>query len=269
MTAGAGQAAKLTVAVLGLGEAGSLIAADLSAAGATVRAFDPRVRAQSPGIVDCDGDADACRGADVVLSLTTAHEAMDALKASLPGLSPTAIYADLNTSASTLKQALFSLAGGAGITRFADVALMAPVPGRGLGAPMLVSGPAAEDYARLVGGLGARVEVLAGPPGAAADRKLVRSVFFKGLAAAVTESLRAARAAGCEDWIRDNIAAELTAASEATVDRLERGSIQHARRRAEEMADAAGLLRELGIPPRIAVASEEWLRQLVTEQDDH
>ena len=144
---------------------------------------------------------------------------------------------------------------------------MAPVPGNGLRTPMLVCGPAADEYARLLSGLGALVEVLAGPPGAAADRKLVRSVFFKGLAAAVTESLRAARAAGCEDWIRDNIAAELKTASEATVDRLERGSIQHARRRAEEMADAAGLLRELGIPPRIAAASEEWLRQLLDEQD--
>jgi 3-hydroxyisobutyrate dehydrogenase-like beta-hydroxyacid dehydrogenase len=259
----------LTVAVLGLGEAGSAIAADLSAAGAIVRGFDPRAPAASIGIIECGGDADACRGADVVLSLTTAHEALDALKASLPGLSPGTIYADLNTSSSSLKEALSSLAGGAGVARFADVALMAPVPGKGLHTPMLVSGPAAGDYARLLGGLGAQVEVLAGPPGAAADRKLVRSVFFKGLAAAVTESLRAARAAGCEDWIRTNIAAELTAASTATIDRLEQGSIQHARRRAEEMSDAAGLLRELGIPPRIAVASEEWLRQLMEEEGRH
>jgi 3-hydroxyisobutyrate dehydrogenase-like beta-hydroxyacid dehydrogenase len=50
------------------------------------------------------------------------------------------------------------------------------------------------------------VDVLPGPPGAAAARKLVRSVFYKGLAAAVTEALRAARAAGCEPWLRDNIA---------------------------------------------------------------
>jgi 3-hydroxyisobutyrate dehydrogenase-like beta-hydroxyacid dehydrogenase len=259
---------QLTIAVLGLGEAGSAIAADLSAGGAVVRGFDPRVPAAGLGIVECDGDADACRGADVVLSLTTAHEALDALKAALPKISPAAIYADLNTSSSVLKVALSSLAGGAGIARFADVALMAPVPGKGLRTPMLVSGPAAADYARLLCGLGATVEVLDGPPGAAADRKLVRSVFFKGLAAAVTESLRAARATGCEDWIRHNIAAELTAASDATVDRLEQGSIQHARRRAEEMADAAGLLHELGIPPRIATASEEWLRQLLKEQGE-
>ncbi len=266
MTGHGAGATGVVIAVLGLGEAGSRIAADLCAAGAAVRGFDPRVPA-GPGVIQCADDADACRGADVVVSLTTAHEAVAALKQALPGVAPDAIYADLNTSASGLKRTLAAHASEAGVDRFADVALMAPVPGKGLRTPMLASGPGADDYARLLRGLGASVEVLAGPPGAAADRKLVRSVFFKGLAAAVTESLRAARAAGCEDWIRASIAAELTAASPATVDRLEQGSIQHATRRAEEMAASAALLRELGVPARIATASEQWLRQLMWERD--
>src|SRR5215469_11662533 len=52
------------IAVLGLGEAGSLIAADLAAAGAVVRAYDPVVRA-AQHVIHCNGDADACRGAAV------------------------------------------------------------------------------------------------------------------------------------------------------------------------------------------------------------
>jgi hypothetical protein len=31
------------------------------------------------------------------------------------------------------------------------------------------------------------------------------------------------------------------------------------------MAPAADLLTELGVPPRIAAASEQWLRELMTE----
>jgi hypothetical protein len=53
--------------------------------------------------------------------------------------------------------------------------------------------------------------------------------------------------------------------SAATVDRLEQGSIQHARRRADEMAAAAELLDELGVPARVARASEQWLRDLMAE----
>jgi 3-hydroxyisobutyrate dehydrogenase-like beta-hydroxyacid dehydrogenase len=252
------------VAVLGLGEAGSEIAAGLCAAGAVVRGFDPRVRAGT-GVAECAGDADACRGADVVLALTCAHEAEGALTAALPGVGPAAVYADLNTASSGLKAHLAGLAAGAGIG-FADVALMSPVPGQGLSTPMLASGPAAGQFAQVLGGFGATVEVLPGPPGAAAARKLLRSVFFKGMAAAVTEALRAAQAAGCADWLRENIRQELVSASAATVDRLESGSVRHARRRADEMAAATELLRELGVPPRVASASEGWLQQLAAEQ---
>lgn len=255
---------RAVVAVLGLGEAGSRIAADLCAAGAVVRGFDPRVPA-GPGVTECASDADASRGADVVLALTSAHEAKDTLSWALPGVAEGAIYADLNTGSAGLKAGLAGLAASASVS-FADVALMSPVPGNGLRTPMIVSGPAAEDYARVLGGLGASVEVLDGPAGAASARKLVRSVFYKGLAAAVSESLRAARAAGCEDWIRDNIRHELEGFTGATLDRLEQGSARHARRRAQEMAASAELLRELGVPPRIASASEQWLRQLLDEQ---
>jgi len=254
-----------TVAVLGLGEAGSQIAAGLCSAGAAVRGFDPRVPAGA-GVTQCTGDADACRGADVVLALTSAHEAEETLRQALPGIGAAALYAEMNTASSGLKARLAELAGSAGIA-FADIALMSPVPGNGLRTPMLASGPAAERFADMLGRLGATVEVLPGPPGTAAARKLVRSVFYKGLAAAVLESLRAARAAGCEDWARENIRHELASASPETLDRLERGSVRHARRRVDEMAAASELLRDLGVAPRVAGASQQWLRQLVAEQD--
>jgi 3-hydroxyisobutyrate dehydrogenase-like beta-hydroxyacid dehydrogenase len=46
--------------------------------------------------------------------------------------------------------------------------------------------------------LGAAVEVVGEKPGEAALRKLLRSVFFKGMAAAVLEALEAARKFGLE-----------------------------------------------------------------------
>jgi Domain of unknown function (DUF1932) len=52
-------------------------------------------------------------------------------------------------------------------------------------------------------------------------------------------------------------------------DRLEPGSIRHARRRADEMAAAGDLLDELGVPARITRASQGWLEQLTTESGPH
>ena len=283
-------AAALTVAVLGLGEAGGTIARDLAAAGVQVRGYDPAVPAP-PGVTAAASDADACQGADLVLSLTTANEAEKALEQALPGLAgpggpggtgpqhaPGApggtgglswaagqtVYADANTASAGLKQGLAATADEAGVP-FADIALMSPVPGRGLHTPMVVSGPAAADVARLLGACGATVSVLPGPAGVAATRKLLRSVFYKGMAAAAIEALHAARAAGCEDWLRGHLAAELAATDAGTLARLERGSYQHARRREHEMAAATDLLNELAVPPRVTRASQRWLNQLATE----
>jgi 3-hydroxyisobutyrate dehydrogenase-like beta-hydroxyacid dehydrogenase len=255
--------ARPVVAVLGLGEAGSEFAHDLVSAGAAVRGYDPKVPAPV-GVIGCGNDAEAASGATLVLALTSAHEAMETLRLALPGMGPTAIYADLNTGSAGLKAALAEMAAGAEVA-FADVALMAPVPGLGLRTPMLVSGPAAAAFAAALGELGGTVTVLPGPAGAAATRKLLRSVFYKGLAAAVTEALRGGRAAGCEDWLRGDIGEVLAGASAATVDRLEEGSVRHATRRVLEMQAAGDLLVELGVPARVARASQDWLAQLAAE----
>src|SRR5262249_57750846 len=85
------------VAVLGLGEAGAAIGHDLVASGVTVRGFDP-LTGGPDGIIATGSDAEACRGADLVLSLTTAHEAGAALADATPGLAPGAPYADLETT---------------------------------------------------------------------------------------------------------------------------------------------------------------------------
>jgi hypothetical protein len=220
-----------TIAVLGLGEAGSRIAADLVAAGAIVHAFDPKVPAPA-STQGFGSDAGAARGATVVLALTSAHEALETLELALPGIVAGAIYADLNTGSAGLKSRLAAAAGGAGVA-FVDVALMAPVPGLGLRTPMPASGSAAGECARILGSLGADVTIL-----------------------------------GCEDWLRADIGQVLAEASADTVDRLEHGSVRHARRRVEEMKAAGDLLDELGVPSRVARASQDWLEQLVTEADE-
>ena len=112
----------------------------------------------------CGSDAEAARGAQVVLALTSAREAAETLALALPGCGDGVVYADLNTGSAGLKAELAAVADRAGVT-FADVAMMAPVPGLGLRVPMLVSGVGAAVYAAALGGLGAGVTVLPGRPG--------------------------------------------------------------------------------------------------------
>jgi 3-hydroxyisobutyrate dehydrogenase-like beta-hydroxyacid dehydrogenase len=253
------------IAVLGLGEAGGEIARDLVAAGADVRGYDPLL-APPPGVDPRSSDADAVRDADLVLSINNAHDALPALEASLSSLAPGTIWADLNTASPAVKVSLVDRLAGRDVD-VVDVALMAPVPGKGLRTPMLVSGPGASRLSGLLTGLGADVTMQPGPVGEAISRKLLRSVFYKGLAASVIEALAAAEAAGCADWLRANISAELAGFDERTIDRLVDGTHRHARRRADEMAAAISQLLELGVQPRIAAAACDLLVDLVAHRE--
>jgi 3-hydroxyisobutyrate dehydrogenase-like beta-hydroxyacid dehydrogenase len=252
--------ARVRIAVLGLGEAGSEIARDLVAAGADVRGYDPNV-APSDGVTPRENEADAVADADVVLSVNSSHDAMTALVNALPGLRAGTIWADLNTASPGLKAKLADAAAHRHV-KVVDVALMSAVPGRGLRTPMLVSGEGAARYAEVLAGFDVTVAVQPGPAGAAISRKLLRSVFWKGVAAAAVEALTAADAAGCADWLHDNIKAELAGFDDATLDELVDGSHKHARRRADEMSAATEQLRELGVEPRIAAAARDQLAEL-------
>ena len=239
------------VAVLGLGEAGGRLAADLVSLGVEVRGYDLATTAAPDG-VDLTGDpGSAISGSTVVLALTTAATSLAAAESALPGLEAGSIYADLNTTSPALKRDVAELVARAG-AQFADVALLGPVPARGLGTPALASGPGAQAFAEAFRPLGMPVEVVSDRPGDAAIRKLLRSVFLKGLAASALESLRAADAAGHSKWLEEEIAAVI---GEPLLTRVVEGSRRHAARRVDEMEAASELLRELGVEPRIAAAS--------------
>lgn len=251
-----------TITVLGLGEAGAAFALDLVAAGATVRGYDPAVAAP-PGVIACTDEADAVGTADLILSVNSAAAAITAFRAAADHVGPGAVWADLNTAEPALERVLESSANARGIT-FADVSIMAPVPGRGLAAPMLSSGAGARDVARLLNNFGAAVTVLDGPAGAAAERKLLRSVFYKGMSAAIVEALAAARVLGLDDWLTDVITEELTNGGPRSVDRIVTGTNRHAARRADEMEAAAKMLADLGVDHDVSDASAVLLRRIIS-----
>lgn len=248
----------MRVTLLGLGEAGSRLAADLAAARLDVRGYDPDARRDARGINRERDLQGAVAGSDIVLSVNTAAAALGVAAAVAPELARDAVYADFNTAAPALKREASALVGAAG-ARFVDVALLGAVPALGLRTPALASGTGAAAFADVFRPLGMPIEVVSTEPGDAATLKLLRSVFMKGLAAAATESLQAAEAAGHSDWLRQQLVAVIGA---PVLDRLLEGSRMHAVRRVDEMEAARELLLELGIEPRIAVASASLLRAL-------
>jgi 3-hydroxyisobutyrate dehydrogenase-like beta-hydroxyacid dehydrogenase len=254
----------MKVAVLGLGEAGSVLAADLAHSGDEVHGYDPRPIPAPPGVNRLDTPDAAVAGCALVLAVVAASQADDALTQVLESLENGAIYADLSTASPGLKEALADRVAGR-TALFVDVALMAPVPGRGLAAPALASGSGAAQYAKLINARGGQVEVVGERAGQAAARKLLRSVVMKGLAALLIESTEAATHYGQGEWFWNHLVDQLGSIDEALMERLLSATAIHAPRRLEEMEAARDLLTELGVPPFMTNATITHLRRLLEE----
>jgi len=240
-------------AVIGLGEAGSAYAAGLAGAGHEVRGVDPKPVATPAGVKRVETIAEAVGGAAAVLVLTESAAAPGVAREAVPHLSPGACYADLTSSGPPTMAELGALVAGSGAL-FVDVAILGPMPVAGSRTALMLAGPGSALMAGLAADLGAPAEETDGGPGAAMAHKLIRSVFLKGLAGIVWEATTAGRAAGWEDWIRGQIAAEL-ADGQAAIDRLLTGTAKHAARRAHEMESATEYLAHLGVPNELCDAT--------------
>jgi 3-hydroxyisobutyrate dehydrogenase-like beta-hydroxyacid dehydrogenase len=250
--------------LFGLGEAGSLFAADLVAAGVEVHGYDPAPVMTPAGVIRHGDPSSSVAGADVVLALAPQADALTAVTQAIDDIPPTALYADLSTSAATVKRALAAVAADRGLA-FADVALLAVVPGNGMRAPALASGTGADRYVATMAPMGVPVTSIGGVAGEAATRKLLRSVMMKGLAALVIEAMRAADAADLSEWLWGNLVDEITNADEALLARLVRGTGTHSLRRLHEMEACEAQLAALGVDPVMTRSTVESLRRIPAE----
>jgi 3-hydroxyisobutyrate dehydrogenase len=248
-------------AVIGLGEAGSRYAAVLADHGHDVTGVDPSDKPTPPGVRRAGSIAEAVAVADLVLVTTGAAASPGIAKAAAPCLLPKACYSDFTSSAPAVMKQLAQIIDDAGAS-FADVAILGPVTWHGAQTPLIVSGSGGKAVGELMSAVGAEVEVLDAPAGAAMAHKLLRSVFMKGLAAIVSEAVEAGRAAGYEQWARDQIAAQLAGDGHAVIDRLLTGTKLHAERRRLEMNDTGTYLDSLGVPPVMTRATEASLRSI-------
>lgn len=237
----------LRIAVIGHGEAGSLIAGGLLAAGADVIGFDPATP-ESPTTPLASSATEAIAGANLVLSINSSTVATRVAEEIAPLMAdgvtaPGAIFADLNTGTPAMKRRLAELFSAG---QFADVAIMKPVPGLAEQVPMLVSGPGAQRFIELLEPLGLNLEYVSEDAGEAAARKLLRSILAKGFAGVIVDYLWAAESMGLEEWAYHEVLNEFDTMDRDTAQRYLDGTAVHFKRRQIEMMDVVEMLTESG-----------------------
>lgn len=252
----------LQVALLGLGEAGSHFANDLAKLGVSVTGYDPAaIRPLHPSVQLAASNAEAARSADIILSVNLSAVAETVASEVLPVLQSGQIYAEMNTTSPDTKRAVATIIQPSG-TLAVDVAIMAPVPPKGILTPFLVSGPGANLFAEKLRPLGLNISVLSDEMGEAATRKLLRSIVYKGVAAVIGEAVIAGQSFGLEPYIREQIRSVI-GGNDALIDRFLEGSKTHALRRSHELEAVVAMLNARDVEPVMSQATLRSLENLI------
>lgn len=262
-----------SVAFIGYGEFAHAIAGGLSAAGVEVRAYvrprpDPsgaRARAdrmRSARVRDAGSIADALAGADVAIAAVPGSAGREVAEACTRHLRPGQLYVDPTSRLPAAKADTADLIGRSG-AEYVDVAVLGTVVTAGAQVPMLAAGPGAARFRDDGTAVGLRITAIDGAAGDAALIKLLRTVYMKGRDALVLELVLAARRHGVHEAVLESIggASEQVPFPELA-ERVMCSLAVYAERRADELADAASLVRDVGVEPLMAEAGESRLRQL-------
>lgn len=263
------------VALIGFGEAGSVLGADLVRAGCTVSAYDilldqpqaraaMRARMEREKVRAADTLAAAVADAGLVISAVTAASSGDVALLAGASLRAGQIFLDINSVSPAKKQTSCRAVEASGAD-YVEAAVMAPVPPQRLKVPMLLGGRRAAAVAPLLCELGMNAKAIAAQIGVASAVKMCRSVIIKGIEALTVESMTAARRFGAEDQVLASLAHTFPRMGweKDLPDYLISRVAEHGRRRAEEMREVARTLKDVGIQPTMAEAIAERQDELV------
>ena len=263
------------IGLVGYGEVGRILAEDLVIADAAVSACDIklgtpeeaplRAHADAWGVVLVTSHAELAAGSDCIISAVTADQAVPVANACAPGIQPGAFFLDVNSASPGAKTCAAGHIDGAG-GRYVEGAIMTSVPPYRSRVPLLLGGPSAAALLPALQSLGFQPSIASATLGVAAATKLCRSVMIKGLEAMVVEAFTAARAHGVEDAVLASLAETFPG-----IDWEKRGAyffqrvVEHGRRRAEEMREAAATVGEAGLEPVSAAGAADrlaWMADL-------
>jgi 3-hydroxyisobutyrate dehydrogenase len=269
--------ASLKIALVGYGEVGRILGAALTKAGVgAVTAFDvlitdpswvatARPRAERDGVVLVSGTAEAVESADLIVSAVTAAATASAAQQIASACRHGAFVLDVNSASPYTKTECAQIVERAG-SRYVEAAVMSSVPPHGIRVPMLLGGPYAHMLQSTLASLGFRASIGSTSYGVVSAIKLCRSVIVKGMQALAVESLLAARRYGVEEQVLASLAETFPGLDwERQAAWFWGRMVQHGRRHAEEMREAALTVRDAGIVPRMTTAMADlqtWMAAL-------
>lgn len=255
------------IAIIGFGEAGAIVGADLAATGCTVATYDilfdssdaraaMLAKAERFKVRAASSLADAAKDADLVISAVTASSSGEVAALAAKSMRAGQWFLDINSCSPAKKQSSCRTLESSGAD-YIEAAVMAPVPPQRLKVPMLLGGRRSGAAAAALNAIGFSSSAIATEIGIASAVKMCRSVVIKGIEALAVESMLAARQFGAEEQVLASLNRTFPGIGwdKDLPDYLISRVAEHGRRRAAEMREVARTLSDVGIEPTMASAS--------------
>ena len=236
-------------------------AADLSMY-ACSRTFSYRGKPEDAGVARCASYEELASVCDTFFVTAPNTAALSIAEAMAPYLKEGQLYADLSSASPKLMEEAAAVIEKTGAL-FADAAMLDNVPRFGNAVPVVVSGSGADAFLKRTAGLLLRVEKIGDKAGEAGAIKMLRALYTKAHLALAFDMLEGAAAYGVEDYVMKSLAETMDSKDFITgMNGRVSGGVIHAARRADELEMAAGMLRDAGLDPRLALTAAEKLREI-------
>jgi 3-hydroxyisobutyrate dehydrogenase-like beta-hydroxyacid dehydrogenase len=269
------------IAMVGFGEAGSILGEELAAADREVVTYDILLdasasraamleKARRARVHTADSLNAAVADADLVISAVTAASSAVVAQGAGKAMRAGQIFLDLNSCSPATKRSNAEAVQSSGAD-YVEAAVMAPVPPQRLKVPILLGGRRATELAPVLRALGMNATCIAAEIGVASAVKMCRSVVIKGLEALAVESMLAARRFGAENEVLASLQGTFPQMGwqDKLPDYLISRVAEHGRRRAAEMREVAHTLEDVGIEPTMARATAARQDALIDEMAAH
>jgi 3-hydroxyisobutyrate dehydrogenase-like beta-hydroxyacid dehydrogenase len=249
------------VGFIGFGEVGRTFSKEMSAKGAEVHYYDVVNRQPEPRITDLPL-ADLIRACDIILSTVVSHAAVDVARQAATYLTAAKTYADMNSTSVSVKKEIAAIIVQSNAS-FVEGAILSAVGEAGARASILVAGEKAEEFARLMNRLGlVNVKYFSPRIGEASLVKMIRSVFSKGVECLLLEMLTAARRAGVEEYLWQDIVDFMTRHSfEKVAENWIKTHPLAYERRYHELVQVIETLEEIRIDPLMTRATRDFFER--------
>ena len=271
------------IAIIGFGEVGTTFSRDfISAGGHDIAIYDILLgsepgrsqitnKAKSIGVTVCNAAAEAAKDAAIVISAVTASSAYAVAKEAGGYMRPGQIFIDVNSVSPSTKRkdAVAVEVSGAD---YVEAAVMSPIKPYGLAVPITLGGKRSSDVKAMLEPAGMKLTLGVDEIGKASAIKMCRSVMVKGLEALTTECMLACRLYGVEEEVLNSLRVSYPGINWDEFPGYKIGRLlEHGRRRADEMREAADTVRETGLSPLVTTATAdriEWVADAVDKNPE-